>query len=116
MSELRLRHVTETGWVRDWEGNPHLPEDEGVVCMDGRRIVGSIDWETVDAYGDQVSIENVWVHPDYRSSPRVLLLLIREFERRFPSEFVIVGEYANPKVEHLIDALNDRREFAETNL
>jgi hypothetical protein len=53
-----------------------------VVCVDGVRIVGSMDWEW--GYDDMVSIENLWVDPEYRSTPRVLLMLIRHFKERCP--------------------------------
>jgi hypothetical protein len=104
---LHLRPVDESGMILDWKGELTSPQQEGVVCLDGNRIVGSMDWESVGE--DTVSVENIWVDADRRSDPRVLLVLVRHFEERCPHEAVIVGEYINPKVVQLISALNRRR-------
>jgi hypothetical protein len=101
---LRLRPVDEQGTVLDWKGRAISPEDEGVVCLDGVRIVGSMDWEW--SYDDMVSIENLWVDPEYRSTPRVLLMVVRHFKERCPDAQVTVGEYANSKTKRLVQALN----------
>src|SRR3954463_12706787 len=102
---LRLIPVGERGMLRDWKGKPRRAEYEGVVCRAGRRVVGSLDWE--DAL-DGISIEHMWVDPDFRSSPAVLLRLIRYLDGLYPDKEISAGEYANPRTEKLIDALNRR--------
>ena len=64
-------------------GNRRHPAFEGVVCRDGTRVVGSLDWEWAL---DDISMENLWVDPEYRGSPAVLLKLIRFLDRRFPEQ------------------------------
>jgi hypothetical protein len=64
-----------------------------------------MDWEWAL---EDISIENMWVHPEYRDTPAVLLLLVRYLDDRFFDTPIQVGQYANEKVRGLVNALNRR--------